>query len=111
MNDPDVGLRAEYERKKRRLTTLKKEIKQNPDQRYIERKELGADIKGLHDAILERMEEGEEVTVGTRRFKKQRIERVKYTKDGIRAYCTRHEMDPVSYDEENVEEAFVLKAT
>lgn len=111
MNDPTVELRAEYVRTKNKLDTLKKAIKQNPDQRYVQRKELGAELKGLNEAICEQLEEGEEVTVGTRRFKKQRIEKVRYTKDGIHTFCSRHEMDPSTYDKESKEEVYVLKAT
>ena len=111
MNDPTTELRAEYVRTKNKLDILKKAIKQNPDKRYVQRKELGAELKGLKEAICERLEEGEEVTVGTRRFKKQRVEKVRYNKDGIHTFCSRHEMDPATYDEESKQEVYVLKAT
>jgi hypothetical protein len=109
MNDPIAELRAEYGRKKHKLDTLKKDIKQNPDQRYINRKEFGAELNGLKDAICERLNEGDEVTVGTRRFKKQRVEKVHYNKESITAYCSRRGDSLDSYNKESKEEQIVLK--
>jgi hypothetical protein len=111
MNDPTSELRLEYVETKSKLDALKKAIKQNPDQRYVQRKELGAELKGLKEAICERLDDDEEIMVGTRRFKKQRIEKVRYNKDGIHTFCSRHEMDPATYDSESKEEVYVLKAT
>ena len=101
---------AELSAKKKELTDVKKDIKNNPDNRYLKRKELGKECKELEALICEEMDDNDEVLVGRRRFKKQRTETTKYTKDRVYDFCEQKAIDPDTYDEENKEEKISLKA-
>jgi len=112
MNDPTSEiseLKNEYAEKKVALDAVKKDIKNNPDERYLKRKELGAEIKGLRDAICEHLSDGDEVVLHKKRFKKQKVSKVKYTKNEVHSFCSRHNLQPEVYDEENTEEDITLK--
>ena len=110
MNDPISDLKAEYAEKKVALDAVKKDIKENPDERYLKRKELGAELKGLRDAICEHLNDGDEVVLHPKkRFKKATVSKVKYTKNEVHSFCSRHNLQPEVYDEENTEEDTTLK--
>lgn len=101
---------AELATKKKELNDVKKDIKNNPDNRYVKRKELGGEVKELEALICDEMEDGDEVIIGRRRFKKQRTSSTKYTKDRIYEFCEGQSIDPATYDSENIEEKVALKA-
>jgi len=96
--------------KKTEFTTLKKDIKENPDNRYLNRKELGQEVKELEALICEELDDGDEIIVGRRRFKKARTEMPKFTKDRVLDFFESCGTDPETYMKENSEEKVVLKA-
>ena len=115
LDDPDFSDTVkrhitELAAKKKELSQIKKDIKNNPDTRYLKRKELGGEVKELEALICDEMDEGDEVVVGRRRFKKLRTESTKYTKDRVHDFCQSKSIDPETYDEENKEEKIALKA-
>jgi len=95
--------------KKKVLIDLKKEIKSNPDNRYVKRKEIGGEVKELEALICDEMDDGDEVMIGRRRFKKQRTANAKYTKERIYEFCEGKSIDPATYDTDNAEEKVALK--
>jgi len=101
---------TELAAKKKELTSVKKDIKNNPDNRYVKRKELGKEVKELESLLCEEMSDGDEVLVGRRRYKKQRTETTKYTKDRVHEFCDANNIDTTVYDQEYKEEKVVLKA-
>ena len=96
--------------KKDELNDVKKSIKATPDDRYLKRTLLGKECKELSALICEEMDDGDEVLVGRRRFKKQRTETAKFTKDRVHDFCEQKSINPDTYDEENKEEKISLKA-
>ena len=96
--------------KKKELAEIKKDIKSNPDSRYAERKEIGKEVKELEGLLCEEMDDDDEILLGRRRFKKQRTETTKYTKDRVHDFCTTKSINPEVYDEDNKEETVGLKA-
>jgi len=110
MNDPIADLKSEYAEKKIALDAVKKDIKENPDERYLNRKELGAELKGLRDAICEHLNDGDEVVLHPKkRFKKSKISKVKYSKNDVYSFCSKHNLAPEAYDKEHAEEDITLK--
>ena len=113
-NDPksDSLIRnvAELSAKRKNLTDIKKSIKDNPDHRYVNRKEIGKECKELAALICDELDDGGEVVVGTRRFKKQRTEQTKYSKDRVREFFEQRTIDPNIYDLANTEDKVALKA-
>ena len=101
---------AELVLKKQNLTDIKKDIKINPDNRYTQRKELGKETKELESLICEEMNDGDEVLVGRRRFKKQRIDNPKYNKDAVIAFLDSNEISVETYERESKVEKVSLKA-
>jgi len=96
--------------KKKRLKVLKKDIQDNPDERYIDRKEVGKEVKELEALICEEMDDGDEVMIGKRLFKKQRTEVTRFSEDRVHEFCEHKNINPQTYDEENREEKICLKA-
>tara|TARA_B110001452_G_C14944087_1_gene330209 strand:+ start:116 stop:487 length:372 start_codon:yes stop_codon:yes gene_type:complete len=96
--------------KKKELNSLKKDIKNNPDERYLKRKELGKECKELEALICEELDDDDEVLIGRRRFKKQRTEMPKFTKNRVIEFLEHSGTDPEAYIQENIEEKVVLKA-
>jgi len=101
---------SELSGKKQILNQLKKDIKNNPDERYLERKEVGKEVKELEALVCEEMDDGDEVQIGRRRFKKQRCENTRYTKDRIHEFFEAQSIDPEVYNQDNKEEQVALKA-
>jgi len=100
----------ELSAKKKTLSELKKDIKNKPDERYVARKETGKEVKELEALICDEMEDGDEVMVGRRLFKKQRLDKTKYSKERIYDFCESRSIEPEVYDTENKEEKVSLTA-
>ena len=101
---------AELHSKKTELAAVKKAIKDDPDNRYTQRKQLGIECKELAALICEELDDDDEILVGRRRFKKQRTAPTKYTKDRVYDFCSQKSIDPNAYDAENSEDKVGLKA-
>jgi len=101
---------AELVLKKQHLADIKKNIKNNPDNRYAQRKQLGKETKELESLICEEMNDGDEVLVGRRRFKKQRFDNPKYNKDAVNAFLDNNEISQDKYEEETKIEKVCLKS-
>lgn len=99
----------DFEIKKKNLEDVKADIKENPDIRYLNRKTLAREVKELEVVICEVLNDGDEVTVGHRLFKKQRVERTKYTKERVHAFCEYKGINVSLYADENMEEHIGLK--
>ena len=100
----------ELSTKKDAFAAVKKDIKENPDERYLKRKELSGEIKEIEALICEELDDDEQVIVGKRRFKKARTENVKFSKDRVIEFLENKEIELEIYAQENSEEVVALKA-
>ena len=101
---------SELVAKKKELADIKKDIKDNPDNRYGKRKDIGLEVKELTEMICDELEDDQEIMVGKRKFKKQRLNVPKYTKVLVQDFFVTKSINPETYEEENTEEKISLAA-
>jgi len=117
VNDPKIEMSenmakniSELVAKKKELADIKKDIKDNPDNRYGKRKDIGLEVKELTEMICDELEDDQEIMVGKRKFKKQRLNVPKYTKVLVQDFFVQKSINPETYEEENTEEKISLAA-
>lgn len=99
------------EEKTLRLKDVTKDIKENPDERVTEVKQLKLECRELKQMIVEQLEDEQVVLINRRKFKRRKVEKVKYSKENVHGFITDNtDSTPEQYDKEYSEETIVLGA-
>jgi hypothetical protein len=117
-SDPDSQMTSEmrdnissFEQKYGRLKELKKGIKDAPDDRAVEARELQKECKEIKQMIADELLDEQIVLINRRKFKKRRLVKVRYSKENVHTYISgKTDCSPDDYDRENAEETVILGA-